>query len=48
MWFREKYKQYCENETSFMKFSDIDGHYVVQDGAGPCCSCAMLNMLISY
>lgn len=44
----KEYKQYCENETSFMKFSDIDGHYVVQDGAGPCCSCAMLNMLIRF
>lgn len=44
----KEYKQYCENETSFVKFSTVNGHYVMQDGPGPCCSCSVLNMLIRF
>lgn len=42
------YKQYCENDTSYIKMDTVNGHYVVQDGPGPCCACSVLNMLIRF
>lgn len=44
----KEYMQYCTNDASYIKFDDVNGHYVVQDGAGPCTACCVLNMLIRF
>ena len=42
------YQQYCTNGKSEFSLDSINGHYVVQDGSGPCTDCACLNLLIRY
>lgn len=44
----KEYMQYCTNDASYIDFSDVNGHYVVQDGPGPCTACCVLNMLIRF
>ena len=41
------YRQYCGEQSDF-DLSNLNGHYVVQDGSGPCTDCSTLNMLIRY
>lgn len=42
------YKQYCTTARGGVTFENLNGHYVVQDGSGPCTSCTTLNLLIRY
>ena len=42
------YKQYCTQSRTVFSFENLTGHYVVQDGSGPCSSCSTLNMIIRY
>lgn len=41
------YIQYCAQAGSF-ELENLNGHYIVQDGSGPCCACAMNNMFMRY
>ena len=43
-----EYQQYCQNDATYIKMDSVNGHYVVQDGPGPCVSCSVLNMLIRF
>ncbi len=42
------YQQYCTNGSTGFTLDNINGHYVVQDGSGPCTDCACLNLLLRY
>ena len=42
------YKQYCANGGSGFDLGSINGHYIVQDGSGPCTCCALNNLLLRY
>ena len=42
------YQQYCTNGSTDFTLDNINGHYVVQDGSGPCTDCACLNLLLRY
>lgn len=41
------YQQYCNNGKGF-ELENLNGHYIVQDGSGPCVCCAMANMYMRY
>lgn len=41
------YKQYCAT-SSGMDLENLQGHYLTQDGSGPCTSCAFFNMYLRY
>lgn len=41
------YKQYCVRAKGF-ELENINGHYLVQDGSGPCTDCSMNNMFLRY
>lgn len=41
------YQQYCNYGNSFA-LENLNGHYVVQDGSGPCTDCATLNMMLRF
>lgn len=43
------YKQYCflNNATDF-SLEEINGHYITQDGSGPCLSCSIANLYLRY
>lgn len=43
----EVYQQYCSANESF-KLDNLNGHYIIQDGSGPCTDCATANMLMRY
>ena len=40
------YKQYCQ--TGGLNLEELNGHYIIQDGSGPCTSCATLNLYMRY
>lgn len=42
------YQQYCTNGSVGFELDNINGHYIVQDGSGPCTDCACLNLLLRY
>lgn len=43
------FKQYCgKGSGSSMDFEHLNGHYIVQDGSGPCTSVSTLNMFLRY
>jgi hypothetical protein len=41
------YQQYCTNGDNF-DLENLNGHYIVQDGSGPCADCATANMFMRY
>jgi ElaB/YqjD/DUF883 family membrane-anchored ribosome-binding protein len=41
------YQQYCANGSS-LNLEELNGHYIVQGGSGPCTSCATLNLWMRY
>lgn len=41
------YQQYCSNGKGF-NLENLQGHYIIQDGSGPCTDCATLNMIMRY
>lgn len=41
------YQQYCANGNNF-DLENLNGHYIVQDGSGPCTDCATANMFMRY
>ena len=41
------YQQYCEGGGNF-ELENLNGHYIVQDGSGPCYCCAAANMMMRY
>ena len=43
------YKQYCSSgSSSSFELSNLNGHYLVQDGSGPCWCTSMANLLLRY
>lgn len=42
------FQQYCTNVSTLFALDNINGHYIVQDGSGPCTDCACLNLLLRY
>lgn len=43
------YIQYCNlNNASDFMLDSINGHYISQDGSGPCLACSYANMLLRY
>ena len=43
------YQQYCVlNNGSNFTLDEINGHYIMQDGSGPCLACAFANMFLRY
>lgn len=42
------YQQYCTLKDLNWNVSNINGHYIVQDGKGPADSCAIANMLLRF
>lgn len=43
------YKQYCASgSSSSFELSNLNGHYLVQDGSGPCWCTSMANLLLRY
>lgn len=44
-----KYLQYCNSKHSIgLELEELNGHYVTQDGSGPCWAAASLDLLIRY
>ena len=41
------YQQYCDFHTG-LDLAELNGHYIIQDGSGPCTACATLNLLMRY
>ena len=41
------YQQYCNDGKNF-DLENLNGHYIIQDGSGPCTDCATANMLMRY
>jgi len=42
------YQQYCVSDSTQIKFSTMNGHYIVQDGQGPSEACAIHNMALRF
>ena len=43
------YQQYCTtNNASNFNLDSINGHYIMQDGSGPCASCAFANLFLRF
>lgn len=42
------YKQYCSKGSSAFELENLNGHYVSQDGSGPCTCCSSMNLLLRY
>ena len=40
------YKQYCEGGG--LSLEELNGHYMIQDGSGPCTACATMNLYMRY
>lgn len=40
------YKQYCEGGS--LNLEELNGHYMIQDGSGPCTACATMNLYMRY
>ncbi|MBQ8218192.1 MAG: hypothetical protein IJZ79_02710 [Bacilli bacterium] len=41
------YQQYCTDAGSF-ELDNLNGHYIIQDGPGPCTDCSMNNLFMRY
>ena len=41
------YQQYCSELKGF-EFEQLDGHYMVQDGSGPCLATSKMNLALRY
>lgn len=41
------YKQYCATGNS-LDLENLQGHYIIQQGSGPCTDCSFLNMYLRY
>ena len=41
------YKQYCAGSGGF-ELDNLNGHYIIQDGSGPCTDCSYNNMFMRY
>lgn len=41
------YQQYCGDKGLF-ELEELNGHYIIQDGSGPCTDCATANMMMRY
>ena len=41
------YKQYCSNGKGF-SLENLQGHYIIQDGSGPCTDCSLANLMMRY
>lgn len=41
------WRQYCDDGTGF-DLENLNGHYIVQDGSGPCTDCSMANLFMRY
>ena len=42
------YQQYCSKKKSGFELNNLNGHYFVQDGSGPCTCTSKLNLLLRY
>ena len=42
------YQLYCTNGRSNFALEELNGHYIIQDGGGPCYCSAMANLLLRY
>ena len=41
------YQQYCANGSG-LNLEELNGHYIIQSGSGPCTSCATLNLWMRF
>lgn len=41
------YQQYCTYHGG-LELTELNGHYIIQDGSGPCTACCTMNLLLRY
>lgn len=42
------YQQYCKQKDTTFSVENLNGHYIVQDGSGPCAAACLANMMMRF